>query len=79
MHSPLRSLFVSWLSRIGSRMFNPSHYGSSDLRPIDAIIQFLIHQAHNSDVISPNQVQAMHDLARRFRIIWRTDDSFYSL
>jgi hypothetical protein len=55
-------------------MFDSSHNGSPNLRPIDALVQFFIDQAHNGDIVSPDQIQAMRDLARWLRIIWRTDD-----
>lgn len=60
-------------------MLNPTYNRPLNLQPIDTIVNFLIDEPNNRNIIAPNQIQAMCDLARGLWVIWRADDSLYSL
>lgn len=55
-------------------MLCASDYTSSDLRPIDLVIQLLIDLAYNRDVVSSHQVQPVGNFRTRLWIVlWSND------
>jgi hypothetical protein len=60
-------------------MLHPTNNIASDLHPVDTSIQLLIDQSYQYDVVASDQIKAMRDLARRFRVIVRSDNTFKRL
>lgn len=56
-------------------MLHTTNHRASNLKPINTIIQLLIHQSHNRNIVPSDQVQAMWNFARGFRVIWWTYDA----
>jgi hypothetical protein len=54
-------------------MLDPPNHRPLDLRPINAVVKRLVHDADSADVVAPDDVEAERDLGRRLGVIWRAD------
>lgn len=52
---------------------------SPHLTPIDARVQLLVHESAHRDIVTADEVEAVLHLARRLRIVGRSDDALPGL
>ena len=60
-------------------MLDPTNNIPPNLRPIDLLIQLLVHKPADDDILSPYQVHPMLDFGAWLFIVYRSDDALDGL